>query len=308
MTLPANSQQAAVPWGVDAVVVCWGSEGGPYHVADTVNPLPVNVVAGGGSGSNAAAGATGAAVPADADYVGLNVGGTLRGQTGVNPTGSVYAAQVDLASVGGTSVTALPTNADAAPGGTTAPAKGLLVLGKSADGTPQYQPLPLSSNGAAVKVDATATTQSVQQSGAWKVEPWDGTTTAGVDSVSTGLKVTPLPTSNQTGPTVQRVKAAASTNATSVKASAGQVYGYALFNNTASARYVKLYNKASSPNVGTDTPAFTIIVPANGGANVAWQLGVPFGTGIAFAITGGVADSDTTAVSADDVHGLLLFK
>jgi hypothetical protein len=308
MTLPANSQQAAVPWGVDAVVVCWGSEGGPYHVADTVNPLPVNVVAGGGSGSNAAAGVTGSGVPADADYVGLNVGGTLRGQTGVNPTGAVYAGQVDIASVGGSAVTALPTNADTAIGGTTAPAKGLLVVGKSADGTPQYQPLPLSSGGAAVKVDATATTQSVSQSGAWKVEAWDGTTVAGVDAVSLGLKVTPLPTSNQTGPTLKRVKAASGTNSTSVKGSAGQLYGYSLFNNTASARYVKLYNKASAPSIGSDTPAFTIIVPANGGANVEWKMGIPFGTGIGFGITGGVGDSDTTSVSADDVHGFLLYQ
>lgn len=59
---------------------------------------------GGGGGSNAAAGPTGSAVPADASYNGLNVGGTLRGQTGVNPSGSVYAAQTDLTSVGGTSI------------------------------------------------------------------------------------------------------------------------------------------------------------------------------------------------------------
>lgn len=42
--------------------------------------------------------ATGAAVPSWADYLGLNVAGTLRGWTGVNPSGSIYAAQVDIAS------------------------------------------------------------------------------------------------------------------------------------------------------------------------------------------------------------------
>lgn len=57
-----------------------------------------------GSSGNAAASATGSAVPSSADYLGVNVGGTLRGQTGVNPSGSIYAGQVDLASVGGTSV------------------------------------------------------------------------------------------------------------------------------------------------------------------------------------------------------------
>ena len=54
------------------------------------------------STGNTAASATGAAVPANADYTGLNVGGTLRGATAVNPSGSIFAQQVDLASVAGT--------------------------------------------------------------------------------------------------------------------------------------------------------------------------------------------------------------
>jgi hypothetical protein len=66
------------------------------------NAIRVNVVA--GSSGNGAASNTGSAVPTQADYQGLNVSGTLRGATGVNPTGSVYAQQMDLASVGGTSV------------------------------------------------------------------------------------------------------------------------------------------------------------------------------------------------------------
>lgn len=64
--------------------------------------LKVNVAA--GSGGNGAASNTGSAVPAQADYAGLNVGGTLRGQTGTNPTGSIYASQTDLTSVGGTTI------------------------------------------------------------------------------------------------------------------------------------------------------------------------------------------------------------
>lgn len=53
------------------------------------------------SSGNPAAGATGIAVPAAADYQGVNVGGTLRGATGVNPSGSIFAEQVDLASIAG---------------------------------------------------------------------------------------------------------------------------------------------------------------------------------------------------------------
>src|SRR5579884_1603141 len=67
---------------------------------DSHGNLMVNVNA--GSASNAAASATASAVPASADYNGINVAGNLRGQTGVNPSGSVYAAQIDITSVGGT--------------------------------------------------------------------------------------------------------------------------------------------------------------------------------------------------------------
>ena len=52
-------------------------------------------------GSNSAASATGSAVPAIAGYTGLNLSGNLVGWTAVNPSGSIEAGQVDLASVGG---------------------------------------------------------------------------------------------------------------------------------------------------------------------------------------------------------------
>lgn len=45
--------------------------------------------------------ATGSAVPANALYNGLNVAGNLRGLTGSNPTGSVFAAQTDLVGING---------------------------------------------------------------------------------------------------------------------------------------------------------------------------------------------------------------
>lgn len=107
---------------------------------------------------------------------------------------------------------------------------------------------------------------------------------------------------------INRVIAAASTNATSVKASAGQVYGWFIFNTSAATKFVKLYNKATAPTVGTDTPVMTIPVPAGGGANVEFTNGIAFGTGIALAMTGAVGDSDTTALSANDVVCNLLYK
>lgn len=118
---------------------------------------------------------------------------------------------------------------------------------------------------------------------------------------------TVVPTAAQVGCTVSRVISAATTNATSVKASAGQVYGWVLCNNAASAKFVKLYNKASAPTVGTDIPVMTIAVPANQTVLIELKNGIKFATGIALAITGAYADADTTATAAGDVVAHLLY-
>lgn len=110
------------------------------------------------------------------------------------------------------------------------------------------------------------------------------------------------------GLSCDRTISAASTNAKSIKASAGQVYGWYLSNTNSSPRYVKLYNKASAPTVGTDAAFMTIMVPGSGGANVEFSMGIALGTGIALAITTGAADSDTGAVAANEVIVHVLYK
>lgn len=47
MTIPANTQQAAEPWGAEAVYACYGTEGGPYTGVSEQTPLPVVGVTGG---------------------------------------------------------------------------------------------------------------------------------------------------------------------------------------------------------------------------------------------------------------------
>lgn len=104
------------------------------------------------------------------------------------------------------------------------------------------------------------------------------------------------------GHSLHRLLSAASTNATSIKASAGKLYGIIASNIGVAPAYVKFYNKASSPTVGSDTPVMTIMVPANqGGIARELLIGVPFGVGLAMAVTGGAADADTTAVAANEV-------
>lgn len=106
------------------------------------------------------------------------------------------------------------------------------------------------------------------------------------------------------GATPYKLISGATTNATSVKASAGQLYSIVAIGTTANIRYLKFYNKASAPTVGTDVPVLTIPIPGNTqGAGVAihFTVGTTFSTGIAFAITAGVADNDSAAVGANDV-------
>lgn len=106
------------------------------------------------------------------------------------------------------------------------------------------------------------------------------------------------------GATPHKTISAASTNATSVKASAGTLQSVIAMNNHATdIAYLKIYNLAAAPTVGTSTPVQVYALAPNGGG-VALNYsdgGVAFGTGIAFAITAGMADTDTTAVAANQV-------
>ena len=91
-----------------------------------------------------------------------------------------------------------------------------------------------------------------------------------------------------------------------VKTSAGQVYGFYIFNAATSVRYVKFYNAtAANVTVGTTTPVLTLPVPAasSGGVgfNVQTNIGIAFDTAICVAATTGLADNDTGAPSANDV-------
>jgi len=108
----------------------------------------------------------------------------------------------------------------------------------------------------------------------------------------------------QDGWTPARLLSGASTNATSLKGSAGQIGFIYAVNLNAAVRYLKLYNKASSPTVGTDTPIATLPIPASAtgaGFVLAIPGGVNFTTGIAYALTTGVADADTGAVAANEI-------
>jgi hypothetical protein len=96
----------------------WNPSTGKWTAVSSVNPLPTSSS---GGGSNACASATGAAVPASSCYAGLNIGGTLQGQTGVSlSAGSIFAAHIDLESLGGVLLGAM-ANYGTSPGAVKVP-------------------------------------------------------------------------------------------------------------------------------------------------------------------------------------------
>ena len=96
------------------------------------------------------------------------------------------------------------------------------------------------------------------------------------------------------------LSAAASTNATSVKGSPGAIHRIQGFNNKASAVFLKLYDKATAPTVGTDVPRKTIRLAAT--ANFDFEMHDSYANGIAYALTGASGDADTTALVAADIQ------
>ena len=100
-------------------------------------------------------------------------------------------------------------------------------------------------------------------------------------------------------PSVGTLTTAATTNATSLKTTAGTVYALTFTNTSASAVYLKLYNKATAPTVGTDVPLATIPIPATSFYTCELgRVGLRFATGIGYAITGAITTADTTAITA----------
>jgi hypothetical protein len=104
--------------------------------------------------------------------------------------------------------------------------------------------------------------------------------------------------------TASRIPSSANTtNATAAKASAGKLFSVNGYNSTATVTYLKFYDKATAPTVGTDTPALTLALPASAAFN--YDLGgIAFATGIGYGLTTVAADNGTTAPAAGAILGL----
>lgn len=114
------------------------------------------------------------------------------------------------------------------------------------------------------------------------------------------LLVTPFGSAS-TNTSIQSNISAASNNSTNVKAAAGTVYSVSACNVNAAARYLKLYNKATAPTCGTDTPVLRVMIPpATCTSAISFPTGIFFGSGIGFCIVTGITDADNTSTAANE--------
>ncbi len=101
-----------------------------------------------------------------------------------------------------------------------------------------------------------------------------------------------------------KLVSAASTNATLVKTGPTYITALTASNVNAAARYLKLYDKATAPTVGTDPVAYTFIIPGattGAGTNIPMPRALYFTRGLGLALTVEATDAGTTGVAANEI-------
>ena len=156
-------------------------------------------------------------------------------------------------------------------------------------------PVAIASNQSALAVTGTfyQTTQPV--SGTVTANAGTGTMTATLVSGATG------------GDTTYHLVSAATTNATNIKASAGKVTGWYIYNSNASARKVAFHNTAGTPTAGSSV-FYTIVIPGLAATNVSFPNGIDFSTGIAITTVTELTDAGNTAVALNDLIINIYYK
>lgn len=95
-------------------------------------------------------------------------------------------------------------------------------------------------------------------------------------------------------------------NTTGVLVASGQrtIYGAEVGGLTTTAAFLKIYDKATAPACGTDTPIKRLVIPGasattiGGSQSYQFIVGINIALGLGYCITTGIADADTTAPAA----------
>lgn len=163
------------------------------------------------------------------------------------------------------------------------------------------------------RVRATAHTSGtaayILKPGAYATEPIPAVQITGTQPVSGTVTATVAnATANPAVPTTPYfLNSAATTNGALVITGTSNVSSFYATNEGASVAYVKLYNKATAPTVGTDVPEMIIPVPAAASGvpgvanpNIGFH-GFRFALGLGIAVTRNAVYTDTTAIGAAEV-------
>jgi hypothetical protein len=160
-------------------------------------------------------------------------------------------------------------------------------------------------------MEQTPASRAVTNAGTFAVQSTNQAASAGTNIGS----VTPQPSTSSSDVTTDCViLSAASTNSTNCKGSAGNFYGYEIYNTTTTVYYLRLYNASGTPTCSSATGFIrSIPVPpaaAAGGVGgaVSYPIyGVNYATGIAFCLTGGSSSTDNTN-AAVGIFGVIKYK
>lgn len=142
-------------------------------------------------------------------------------------------------------------------------------------------------------------------------------TGAALDATLTGGTAKSIPepsTASGDAITPCNILSAASNNSTSCKGSAGNFYGYEIFNTTTTTYYLRVYNTAAAPTC-TSATGFIRSIPIPpagvagqvGGAISNLSLPVNFTTGIGYCITAGSSSTDNTS-AVTGIFGEIRYK
>ena len=146
---------------------------------------------------------------------------------------------------------------------------------------------------------------SANSKAGWTVQrSWNASDPSPVAQVTATQPISGSVTASPVSASAYSAVTTAGTNAVVVRNAAASLFEVTVSNVTATAAYVKLYNKTSAPTVGTDVPVLTIPAPANSLQVVnLGALGKRFTSGISIAVTAGIAATDTAnAVAGAQIH------
>ncbi len=119
--------------------------------------------------------------------------------------------------------------------------------------------------------------------------------------------------SNVNSNDVFRLLSLNTTNSNLLNSKPSKLTGMSVVNLNAAAAYLKFYDKATAPTVGTDTPKMTVILPGlntvGNPVNISFpDGGIYFEAGLGLGLTTALADNSTAAVAANEVVLNIFYK